>query len=806
MAGPRRRSRFGRVCLAVMAWSALCPGAARGENFYVSPDGYDKWSGRLAAPKADRTDGPFRTLKRAAGTVRPGDTCFIRKGVYHETLRPVRSGTPGRHITFRNYGHERPVVSGADGLTDWKRGDEGVYTAAVGWDLKDGNQVFAGGRMLTEARWPDIGHTVLKPVRARVRGGTADTLTDPKLTGDEDAWKGALLWCAGGSEWICWSARVTAYNARTHTLRFAPKQTRRWYVPRKGNPYVLMGVRRALDADGEWWLDRAAGRLHLRPPTGKAPGTADIEFKRRRDAIDLSARTHVRIVGLGFRAAGLRTNKATSDIVLRDLRGTHVAHSYEKDISGKAGVLIHGSRIDVANCEFGYSSGSVVDLRGSDNRLVNCYIHHGNYGAKWRGTLAAAGRRHVIAYNTIRHSGRDLVNVHGLTESLIEYNDLSEAGWLTSDLGMIYGHNTDFGNTEIRHNLVHDNHAPACNMGIYFDHLSHNVIVHHNAVWNVRGDPIRFNNPSYHNLVFHNTCWNTGPIVTFDHTRRNDLFGVRYHNNILNAAVRLPKHVAVTHNIVARSPALVDPARRNFALKAGSTARDAALVIRGMSTPDGKPDIGALEFGAKPWKAGHDFARPAPPSVLKRPTIGYMNLVRNACFELPTLEGWTKTGARKARLTPGNGWGNSTFGSGRNHATGTSKRELRLGGGADGVEQTITGLGPRTRYTLSAWLRVSGRNESVALGVKAFGGKAVVASTNSTDWTRKVVTFETGPTARSAVITLTKTTPGGGHAFCDNVALPLSPPRKWTPGDDPGAVGRAVAPGYFFLAINDGPV
>ncbi len=35
-----------------------------------------------------------------------------------------------------------------------------------------------------------------------------------------------------------------------------------------------------------------------------------------------------------------------------------------------------------------------------------------------------------------RHSGRDLVSIYGLMESVLEYNDLSHAGWLTRDLGI----------------------------------------------------------------------------------------------------------------------------------------------------------------------------------------------------------------------------------------------------------------------------------------------------------------------------------------------------------------------------------
>ena len=769
-----RPDRFRRFALAALVLLISLPTVARGAVFFVSPYGDDKSPGRLPASNADRSDGPLATLKRAAEIAGPGDVCFIREGVYRETLRPVRSGKPGRPITFRNYRKERAVISGADDIKDWKPGPKGVYKAAISWDLKDQNQVFADGRILTEARWPDIGGTVLKPVRARAQSGTRNTITDPRLTGPDNAWKGALIWCAGGAEWICWTARVTAYDAKTHTLTFDADQTkRRWYVPRKGNPYVLMGSPRALDSAGEWLIDSDRKTLSLRPPGGKDPSKLEIAVKRRLDAIDLSGRSHVRIVGLEFRSAGIRTDRTSSDIVLKSLRGRWVGHSYEKDISGKSGVLIHGARIEALGCDFAYSSGSVVDVRGSDNRIVNCLVQNGNYGAKWRGTLAVTGRRHVIAHNTIRHSGRDLVNVHGLSESLIEYNDLSDAGWLTSDLGMIYGHNTDFANTEIRYNFVHDNHAPSCNMGIYFDHLSHNVIVHHNAVWNIRQDPIRVNNPSYCNLVYHNTCWSTGRIVTFDHSRRNDLFATRYSNNIVNAPIRLPKHVATTHNLTVKTPALVNAGGANFALKSDSKARDAGMIIMGMTPANGKPDIGALEFGRKPWTVGHDFSRADPPaSVLPNSMIGGMNLVRNACFELPALEAWTPIGAKRAQLTKGNGWGNSVYGTGKTCPTGTSKRELRLGGGVDGVSQKATGLLPNTKYDLSAWLKVSGADESVSLSAGSFGGKDRSVSTNSTTWTRKSVSFRTGPNARSAVITLKKTSPGPGKAWCDNLTLP----------------------------------
>ena len=39
-------------------------------DFYVSPGGNDSWSGTLASPNKDLTDGPFKTIAKARDAVR----------------------------------------------------------------------------------------------------------------------------------------------------------------------------------------------------------------------------------------------------------------------------------------------------------------------------------------------------------------------------------------------------------------------------------------------------------------------------------------------------------------------------------------------------------------------------------------------------------------------------------------------------------------------------------------------------------------------------------------------------------------
>lgn len=722
-------------------------------DLYVSPDGNDGNPGTKAKP--------FATLGRLAEAAKPGDVCYLGEGVYREVLRPQRSGTQDAPIVFRNIPGERAVLSGADPLTGWKDEGKGVWSAAMDWSLPEGNQVFVDGAMMVQACWPPQreGHTLFKPRLAKASGGSPTTLSCGYLPGGDDSWIGAELWCAGGTSYIFWTATVTDYDAKTRTLTFKDAIHNKRRMPGRGSRFMLRGPRHRPIFPKEWGYDAQKKRLFLIPPKGKTIGDVIVEAKRRIDVADLSGRSHVHLEGLAFRAGGIRMDEDTSHIVLKELTGRYVSHSYRKNVSHTAGVLIYGNDILVLSCDLGYSSGTVLNIRGRDNRVINSHIHHGCYGATYSaGTVRLGGRRTVFSHNTVRHAGRDLINQKTVA-GLIQYNDTSDAGWLVEDLGMFYAHNHDYANTVFRYNYVHDSRCRK-SQGIYFDHLSHNTILHNNVIWNVPLNPINFNNPSYGNLVFNNSCWRTGPVRSFDHSRRNDLFACRFFKNIYNARISLPPNAAVYDNLVEKNPPYRNPKARDFRLK-----------------KDHEKDIGAYPPGADLWRVGWDPDNPPDPlPKWEPPNIPWMNVVRNSCFERTELEDWEKTDAKNATLVKGNNWGNDWSRSKKPEPTGTSRFELRLGPGRDGVRQTVTGLHPNTAYTLAAWLRVSDKNETVALTASGYGGKPVRVSASSTRWIRKSVSFKTGPEASRVTIHLRKSSDGNGHAWCDNLTLPLRPP------------------------------
>jgi len=81
-----------RVAVAAVVVSLSGGAAAAAQvQLYVSTDGDDAWSGKLAEPNEDKTDGPFATLIRARDEIRSlkqrdglwgGASVIARGGVY----------------------------------------------------------------------------------------------------------------------------------------------------------------------------------------------------------------------------------------------------------------------------------------------------------------------------------------------------------------------------------------------------------------------------------------------------------------------------------------------------------------------------------------------------------------------------------------------------------------------------------------------------------------------------------------------------------------------------------------------------
>ena len=713
--------------------------------FYVSAAGNDNTgTGTLS--------NPWKTIQKAADTMTAGDTCIIRGGTYRETVTLNTSGTSANPITFKAFTGETVTVSGADPVTGWVNHSGSIYYAAMAGSLGTKNQIFVNKQMQLEARWPNS--AALDPLNstfATADSGSNTTINDGDLTQAAGYWVGKTVWCVPGTGYKSYKSTITSSSAGSITFDTMG------VAATAGNSYYITGNLKDLDSAGEWYYDSSTGRLYLWAPGGVNPNTLTVEAKKRTYAFDLSSRSYINITGINIFASSIKMS-ASNSCKVSNMTAEYVSHDSDVTSQYSTGIFMSGTNNELRDSTLTYSSGNLLSIQGTGNKVINNLIHEADYSAADIPAIYLLGANHLISHNTIYNAGRHLIFMP-TQNSRIQYNNLYNAGKLTRDCGILYEFAWDGQGTVIHHNYIHDNLAKNYSgTGIYLDNGSKGYIVHHNVVWgNYTG--IRLNTPSNFNLIYNNTTYGNGNIGYWGSDFSSDMYGDRIFNNIFTTAFTLPGTHIEGNNITSGTNLLfVNPAAYNFRLQASSPAINAGAVIPGITNgyAGTAPDIGAYEYGGTDWTAGHDFSSPPNP-IFENVSVLYENKVRQSDFEKGVISPWVKTCSGTAASAS---------------VSRSCSKSVRLGIGEDGIKQEITGLSPNTSYKCSAWVKAD-TGEQIQIGVNGFGGTDVSVTSNSTSWTMVSIPFTTGPDASSATVYAYKK-PGTAHVYVDDFGVVMA--------------------------------
>ena len=577
--------------------------SVQASEYHVSPSGLDSNSGTASRP--------FRTISKAALVMKPGDTCVVHGGVYRETIRPQSSGTPKKPLRFVTAKNESVIVTGTERAINWVRDRGNIYKTKVDFPF---NQLFVDGRMMNQARWPNTGLDPLHPHLATAKSGSeGGKIVDSALNPPEGTWEGATVHLTPGSHWVSWTKRIKASSAADHYITFDPCGKDSAYAVMPGTRYYITNTLAALDVPGEWHQTED-GNLYLYSPDGRNPELHRVEVKKRNLAFDLSKRSYINLCGFRIFASSINLSDA-NNCVVENCHIQYVSHFVECDGWGTgmddSGVVISGHDNVLRGCSIVYSAGNGVSLLGERNTVDNCLIHDVDYAAVDCGAIRAIGKNHAILHNTLYNSGRSVLVHRYLKHSRIAYNNMYNAGLLTSDLGITYCFDTDGEMTTIDHNWVHDNYCET-GVGIYIDNNSSNHIIHHNVSWNNSNSGIRLNTPCHNAICFNNTLISNGDSLNYWGANDNrDQAGCQFFNNIATDKVIAGDGIEVTHNYTGKVPMLLAPEKCDFRLDGKSPCIGAGISAREYNqNSEGTADLGAYEFGKKPWKAGHDWGLP----------------------------------------------------------------------------------------------------------------------------------------------------------------------------------------------------
>jgi hypothetical protein len=600
---------------------AIATTAVNGDDYFVGgPGASDQNPG---TPKQ-----PFATIQKAADMAVAGDIINIREGIYRETITPAHSGTASQPITFRPDGPAAVTVSGADPEDDgWLVYQGSIYQKTVSLPVRGyreritgnsvllANQVFVGGKMMIEARWPNIADSDdllnRSDFRSVPNGGwsTSDgtVLKDAGIPEIPGGWRGGTVWFIG---WFV-PQSSTINDAAPGEIRFPAKAEEKFH-----DAYYLTGRLGALDAQKEWFYDGT--KLYLWMPGGGTP--SKVEVKRRNYAFDLSGKSNITLINLSLFAATVTTDTNSASITLDGLNARYVSHfvTIPKGIyshSQETGIRLMGSSNVVKNCVVAYSAGHGVVLGGHGALAENNRVHDISYGGTYCcGIWPAPGAaRQTITRNTIYRTGRSGIDgVYSNKE--ISYNDIYNFGLINTDLGAIYAANgADLSGTRVHHNWLHDagndaTHQFPVGAGIYFDQNAKPSLIDHNVFWNNHKNDIRLEQgfPPFHR-VYNNTLASTA--TNFWHSFNSYPASSRTNsqNNIYLSAIK-PAAAGADELLADVDPKFVKTGEGGlkFRLQEDSPAIDRGTAISGVTEAHvgSAPDIGAYEHGGEPWVAG----------------------------------------------------------------------------------------------------------------------------------------------------------------------------------------------------------
>ncbi|GKX28197.1 hypothetical protein SH1V18_06770 [Vallitalea longa] len=677
--------------------------------YYVSETGDDTNHGTLMEP--------FRTIQKAASIMIEGDTCYIKGGVYRETVIPSNSGSSDNPITFEAYNNEKVVISGGDIITNWTQHSGSIYKGDMDWDLGGQNIVAVDGNLSNEARWPNVGtdlHT--KSVLATVDSATNDPLNEYTITDHDlssfpaDYWNGGLIWCLNGPEYYASASIITDFSSST--LHFKPwARTNSGYNSKRGNKYYITRHLNALDTENEWYVDGQNQNLYIWMPGGDNPANHVVEAKKRTYTFDLRNRSYINIKGIDTILGSITTVEADHCTISN---GVFKYIDQNLDTGKDADTLTKGLELGgtdnvLRDSEIAYTFGRGIKVSGTDNQVINCYIHDVSSEASNAGGIDVYGRRHLISHNTVYRLGRGSMR-GSIQDSIIEYNDFSYANMLTEDSGVLALGSMDYQNTQIHHNYVHDNAANYSDGGLYADCDTRNLIMYRNVVWNNSAVGLLLNTPNNFVLAYNNSFYNSGSEFSWGQSTLygNDMYGDKLFNNIFRNGISPRNGCEVKNNIINQDPNFVNPSNGDLHIESNSVAIDAGMILPNITDNyiGDAPDAGAYEYGDN-WIVGHDFDNPPYP-LFQKIEVPYMNKVLNGGFEYYDLSSWTKTGNLGARLTTSCNW---DYHSANSMSRGQITSAV-LGGG-DGIEQDVTGLKPSTTYVFSAWAKINGYHRKV---------------------------------------------------------------------------------------------
>ncbi len=474
--------------------------------FFVSPQGNDDWSGRLATANADRSDGPFATPERArlaarAHKDRPVDV-ELAAGVYSVqrslTLDSLDSRSAECPAIYKGAEGAKVQLVGAQIIQAWQPVQSSalldrlpkaarphvleIDLAAEGiasipdMTMRGGPpmELFCHNRRMTMARYPNEGWLLIADVpqhgakryneglerEKRFKGvpvgrhyGRITIAQDQPLSWQQDP----QIYVHGYWTWD-WSdsyQKVQALDRLSKEVTIAEPHHHYGYTT--GQRFYFLNVLEELDRPGEWVLDRERAKVYFWPP--EPPASGDVKISTLAEPLlSLKQVSHVSWQNIDF------CQTVGQGVLLSGGAHNSLAGCRLYQIGQDAVTIDGGREHTVASCDIFDVSVAGIVIAGGDRRTltqgghqaINNHIHHySQWIRSGKYALFIDGVGHSIAHNLVHDAPHEAVYIRG-NDHVIEYNEFHDICQETGDAGALHtGRNWTWQGNVIRYNYWH---------------------------------------------------------------------------------------------------------------------------------------------------------------------------------------------------------------------------------------------------------------------------------------------------------------------------------------------------------------
>ena len=473
-------------------------GFAKTENtLYVAPEGSDSAAGTLDAPLATLS-GAKEKAKGLTGPV----TVYFRAGSYTFDSTVAFTAEDKADVTYAAYPGEEVTFTAGTPYTGFAEGTvNGVRAFKKDVGDADFNVLFSAEQALARPRYPEEGYLTVK--------SASDTdIVNPEQT--ESVHHGYTAMTANAKDlpalkypadvtvrilhyWKDEMVTVTSYNRTTGRITFSRPTSMQI---REGDRYFFENVFEALNAPGEWYLDKTEGVLWYIPFEGENAEDLTLWGSDVDTVISVDGVNGVAFENIVFRGNGFKIPRGNSE---RDL-SSQAAYDATPCLSFERA---EGCR--VTNCEFRDIAACAVYFGKAvkNARAENCCFE--NIGAQAvfiRGENVPVKDESVtkditVTNNFIRGYGREFFNAVGVlvihaNSVEVSHNEISDGYYTAISCGWNWGYDYNVTyNCRITDNLIYNiGQGWLSDMGgIYMLGVQPGTVLSGNVIHNVAADP-----------------------------------------------------------------------------------------------------------------------------------------------------------------------------------------------------------------------------------------------------------------------------------------------------------------------------